>query len=148
MAQRFFKKFCNVCVYFFLIEIWLIYNAVLVFDIQQSDLAIHIYVCVCIYIYIYMGFPGYSVAKNLPAMQESCVWSLDQEDPLEEAWQLTPIFLPGKSQGLRSLVGYRVHGGSKTWTQLKQLNTHGYLCVCVCVCVYSFPLCFIAGYWI
>ena len=63
MAQRFFKKFCNVCVYFFLIEIWLIYNAVLVFDIQQSDLAIHIYVCVCIYIYIY-GLPWLLCGKE------------------------------------------------------------------------------------
>ena len=31
-----------------------------------------------------MGFPGGSVVKNLPAMQETWVWSLGQEDPLEE----------------------------------------------------------------
>ena len=29
-------------------------------------------------------FSGGSVAKNLPAMQETWVQSLDQEDPLEE----------------------------------------------------------------
>ena len=29
-----------------------------------------------------------------------------QEDPLEEAWQPTPGFLPGESQGQRSLVDY------------------------------------------
>ena len=116
------------------------------FDIQQSDLAIHIYIYMCVCVCVCMGFPGYSVAKNLPAMQESCVWSLGQEDPLEEARQLIPVFLPGISQRQRSLVSYRIHGVSKTWTQLNQLNTHG--CVCVCVCVYSFPLCFIAGYWI
>ena len=30
------------------------------------------------------GFPGGSVVKNLPAMQETWVWSLGWEDPLEE----------------------------------------------------------------
>ena len=31
-----------------------------------------------------VGFPGGSVVKNLPAMQESWAWSPGQEDPLEE----------------------------------------------------------------
>ena len=31
-----------------------------------------------------LGFPGDSVVKNLPAMQEMEVWYLGQEDPLEE----------------------------------------------------------------
>ena len=31
-----------------------------------------------------MGFPGGSVVKNPPAKQVMRVWSLDQEDPLEE----------------------------------------------------------------
>ena len=30
------------------------------------------------------GFPGGSMVKNLPAMQEMWVWSLSWEDPLEE----------------------------------------------------------------
>ena len=30
------------------------------------------------------GFPGDSVVKNLPAIQETCVQSLGREDPLEE----------------------------------------------------------------
>ena len=35
-----------------------------------------------------------------------CVQSLGGEDPLEgRAWQSAPIFLPGKSQGQRNLVG-------------------------------------------
>ena len=36
--------------------------------------------------------------------------SLGREDPLEKAWQPTPLFLPGKSQGQRSLVGYSPWG--------------------------------------
>ena len=31
-----------------------------------------------------MGFPGNSVVKNLPAMQEMWVQSLGREDPLEK----------------------------------------------------------------
>ena len=34
-------------------------------------------------IVIYSGFPGDSVAKNLPGMQETWVQSLGWEDPLE-----------------------------------------------------------------
>ena len=35
--------------------------------------------------------------KNLPTMWEFWVPSLGQEIPWRRAWQLTPIFLPGKS---------------------------------------------------
>ena len=52
-------------------------------------------------------FPCGSVVNNLPAMQETQrvqVPSLSQEDPLEKDRQSTPVFLPGKSHGKRSLV--------------------------------------------
>ena len=49
--------------------------------------------------------------KNLPAMQETRVWSLDREDPLEKGMaNRTPVFLPGKSHGQRSLAGYSPWG--------------------------------------
>ena len=32
------------------------------------------------------------------------------EDTLRRAWQPTPVFLPGKSHGQRSLEGYRPWG--------------------------------------
>ena len=38
------------------------------------------------------------------------VQSLGWEDPLERAWQPTPVFLPGESQGQSSLVGYSPQG--------------------------------------
>ena len=38
-------------------------------------------------------------------MQETQVLSLGQEDSWKKKWQLTPLFLPGKSQGQR-LAGY------------------------------------------
>ena len=65
-----------------------------------------VYVCVC---YIHLGFPGGSVVKNLPAMQEmqeTRVQSLVQEDFLEEGMATTLGFLPGESYGQRNLVDY------------------------------------------
>ena len=52
----------------------------------------------------YVGFLGVSVVKNLPAMQEMLVRSLDQEDPLEKemvtcssilAWRIPWTEKPG-----------------------------------------------------
>ena len=48
--------------------------------------------------------------KNPPAMQETQVQSLDQEDPGRRQWQPTPVFLSGESLGHRSLVGYSPWG--------------------------------------
>ena len=48
--------------------------------------------------------------KNLPAMQETRVRSLDLEDPLEKEMATTPVFLSGKFSGQRSLVGYTPWG--------------------------------------
>ena len=68
------------------------------------------------------GFP----VQSLPAlqeMQETPVWSLGQEDPLEKNRQPTPIFLPVESHGQRSLVGYSPQGRKESNTT-KQLITH------------------------
>ena len=46
------------------------------------------------------------MVKRLPAMWETQVRSLGWEDPLERKWQPTPVPLPGKSHGQRSLVCY------------------------------------------
>ena len=48
--------------------------------------------------------------KNLPAVQEIWAHSLGQEDPLEKGMATYSIFLPGKSHGQRSLVGYSPWG--------------------------------------
>ena len=46
------------------------------------------------------------MVKNLPAMQETQVQSLSQEDPLEKEWLPTPVFLPEESYGQKSPAGY------------------------------------------
>ena len=62
----------------------------------------------CVYI---RGFPGGSAVKNPPAMQETWVQSLGQEDPLEEematqssilAWEISWTEEPGRLQFIGS----------------------------------------------
>ena len=53
--------------------------------------------------------------KNLTAVQEmqetgsipGSGRTLVREDHLRRKWQRTPVFLPGKSHGQRSLMGYK-----------------------------------------
>ena len=42
--------------------------------------------------------------------QETWVWSLGGEIPWRRRWQPSPVFLPGESNGQRSLAGYRPRG--------------------------------------
>ena len=57
------------------------------------------------------GFPDGSVVKNPPADAGdagSVPWG--GKMPWRRKWQLTPVLLPGKFNGQRSLVGYRPWG--------------------------------------
>ena len=74
-------------------------------------------------------------------MWETRVQSLGWEDPLEKKGKPTPVFLPGKSHGQRSLVGYRPWGRKKSDTterlyfhlrvivKIKKINELGTLCL-------------------
>ena len=65
-----------------------------------------------VYVYSYLSLWSSWIAqwiKNLPAIQEMLkmwVWSLGQENPLEKGMQPTPVFLPEKFHGQKSLAGY------------------------------------------
>ena len=50
----------------------------------------------------FLCLPG---TNNPLAMHEMRVWSLSQDDPLEEEWQPTPVFLPGKIPQREEPVG-------------------------------------------
>ena len=60
--------------------------------------------------YYYMDFQGGTMVKNLLANAGDVrdlgpwVWKI----PLDIPWQPTPVFLPGKFHGQRSLVGCRI----------------------------------------
>ena len=57
-----------------------------------------------------MGFPGGSVVKNLPAMQETWVQSLGQEDPLEKGMATHSSILVWRIPMDRGAWGATVHG--------------------------------------
>ena len=56
------------------------------------------------------------MVKNLPAMQETWVQSWGWGSPWRREWLPTPVFLPGKFHGQRSLVGYTVLGVTNSQT--------------------------------
>lgn len=51
----------------------------------------------------------------------------------------TPAALSGEPHGQQSVGGGAaiVHGVSQSWTQLKRLSIHVYMCKRVCVCMYT-----------
>ena len=103
-------------------------NSKISFCFMANGMPLCVCVCICILIYIH-SLLAHTV-KNLPAMQEIQVWSLDWENPLEKEWLPTPVFLPGEFHGQRSLVGYSPwdHKQSDTIDQLIliYLYTHIY----------------------
>ena len=60
------------------------------------------------------GFPDGSVSKesacNAGGTGDSSLIPESRISPGEEIWQSTPVFLPGKSHGERSLAGYHPKG--------------------------------------
>ena len=62
------------------------------------------------------GFPSGSEVKNPPATSLLLFTFMHWR----KKWQPTPVFLPGESQGQRSLVGGR-HGVTQSRTRLKRL---------------------------
>ena len=99
------------------------------------------------------------LVKNRPAVQETRIRSLGQEDPLEKKWQPTPVFLLGEVHGQRSLVGYSP-GVAKTqlsvwacytiavWCSLRGSSYHIFTLICLCCTImhsakvkYLFHLC-------
>ena len=73
------------------------------------------------------GFPDGSAVKNLPAVQETWVQSLGQEDLLEKELATHSSILPGKSHGQRNLVGYSPWGRKELetteWLHSLMINT-------------------------
>ena len=67
------------------------------------------------------------MVKHLPAMQETWVWSLGWEGPLEKTWLPTPVFLPGESPEteepgrLQSMGSQRV---GHNWAANTHTQTH------------------------
>ena len=63
------------------------------------------------------------MVKNLPAMWETWVRSLDWEDPLEEDMQPTVVFLPGESPWTEEPGGLHSLWGHQESDMIEQLST-------------------------
>ena len=82
--------------------------------VYSENTGLSLLLCTFLFCVPSLGFPGGSVVKNLPAMQETQVWSLGREDLLEKgmathssilAWRIPWTEKPGR---LQSMWLYRV----------------------------------------
>ena len=81
---------------------------------------------------LHEGFPGGTSGKEPACQCRRCKrhrfdpWV--RKIPWRRAWQPTPIFLSGESQGLRSLVGYSPQGHTEAdTTKLLSTQAHTHL---------------------
>ena len=91
---------------------------------------------ICIYIYKYFFFKSqYRSRTSLVAqwwgfhlpVQEMWVPSLVGKLSWRRKWQPTPVFLPGKFHGQRSLAA-TVHGVAESQTRLSNCQRHQFIC--------------------
>ena len=102
---------------------------------QDNEYIHHFYKFPSAFLFLYcgmntLGFPGGSVVKNLSTMhemQETWVWSLGGEDPLEEGmathsrildWRIPQTEEPGGLQFIGS------HGVGHNWSDLAHMHEH------------------------
>ena len=71
-------------------------------------------------------FPGGSLVTNLPATQRLRFDPWVRKIPWIREWQPTPVFLPGKSHGQRSLVGYSPWGHKRVRPDGARTHAHAW----------------------
>ena len=75
-------------------------------------------------------FPGGSAGKDTPALeelQETWVWSLCQEDPLQEGMATHASYSCLENAMDRGAWRATVHGVAKSLTPMKQLSMHAWM---------------------
>ena len=88
---------------------------------MEASLSVSLYMYVFFWFSIYVGFPSGSV-KNLPAVQETQVRSLGQEDPLEEVMATHSSILAWRIPWTEELGGLQSME-LQSQTRLKHLST-------------------------
>ena len=89
---------------------------------QLKELSLLCYLCICLFthLFVYLSFPGGANGKESICQSrrykrcrfDPCVGKI----PWRRKWQPTPVLLPGKSHGQRSMVGYHPWGRRKSDT--------------------------------
>ena len=74
-----------------------------------------------------MGFPGGAVVKNPANARDAGSVPGSGKSSWRKQWQTTPVFLPGKSHGQRSLAGYSPRDGKKSDTTNRLNNNNNVL---------------------
>ena len=102
---------------------------------EVSGWVIHIY----FFLFGYTCFSGASLVvqmvKNLPAIWETWIWSLGQEDPLEKGMATHSSILAGEFHWQRSLAGYSPWGCKESDMTKRLTHTHTVaLQCCVAFC--------------
>ena len=80
------------------------------------------YICIHICISMYRASLVAQTVKNLPAMWRPGFNHWVRKIPWRRKWQPTPVLLPGKSHGWRSLVGYSPQGHKESDTTSLSLS--------------------------
>ena len=74
-----------------------VFSSVFIMKLSQPIIITYLTVAVSSLMFVYICFPGSSVVKNSPAMQDLTPGS--GRFPWRRKWQPTPVFLPGESHG-------------------------------------------------
>ena len=96
-----------------------------------------------LYMYVCMGFSRWLSGTELTCQCRRCkrhgFYPWVGKISWSRKWQPTPVLLPGKFHGQRSLVGYYPCCHKKS-DMTEHTHTHTHTCVCVCVCILTFSL--------
>ena len=94
-----------------------------------------------------LGFLGGSEVKNLPAMQETQVRSLDWENPLEKEMATHSSILARRIFWTAEPGGLQSMGSQKSWIQLHLLtHTHTHTLDTKKACLYLRPFCLLPNH--
>ena len=103
----------------------------------KNCVCMYVCVCVCVYIYTriycicvhtldtYLDSLVAQMVENQPAMQETWVRSLGQENPLEKEMATHSSILAWRIPWTEEPVG--LHGVAKSWTQLSNFHFHTHI---------------------
>ena len=88
----------------------------------------HIYICIyiyiCMYVYSFLGGTVVKISCQCKGWRRCGFNPWVRKDPWSKKWQLTPIFLPGKFHGQKSLVGYHPWGTKIQTGPSERTHTH------------------------